>query len=71
MDSVIIRIVRLPPHIRGYTMPDENGDYNIYISDCLNDESRVKTLRHELKHIRCGDIYSNESALQLESKMMD
>lgn len=50
-------------------MPDENGDYNIYISDYLDDDNRVKTLRHELKHIENGDIYSCESASVIKARM--
>lgn len=33
-------------------MPDENGDYNIYIAERLDPEDRVRVFRHEVEHIK-------------------
>lgn len=71
MDNIIVRIVRLPAHIKGCVVPDSNGDYNIYLSDCLDEVSRLRTLRHELKHIENGDIHSHELATVIEKRMKE
>lgn len=52
LDDIIIRIVPLPRGVRGCTVPDENGDYNIYIAERLDPEDRVKVFRHEVEHIK-------------------
>ena len=59
MDCIIIRIVDLPPSIRGATVKDAEGDYNIYLNARLNDDERVKAYWHEIDHIRRGHFYSD------------
>ena len=59
MDDYIVRIVRLPRHIHGFTMPDENGDYNIYLNDRLSDADLVKAYDHEVRHIEAGHFYDD------------
>lgn len=54
MDNYIIRIVKLPPHVGGITIPDENGDYNIYINSRLSDAKMVEVYDHEVYHIEHG-----------------
>lgn len=54
MDELLIREVALPYNIKGGTMPDENGDYNIYINKGLSQEDKVKAYRHEVAHILSG-----------------
>lgn len=57
MDSIIIRIIDMPLSLRGATVKDENGDYNMYLNARLSDEERVKAYRHEIEHIRLGHFY--------------
>ena len=52
MDDIIVRIVPLPRNVRGCTVPDENGDYNIYIAERLDPDDRVRVFRHEVEHIK-------------------
>ena len=59
MDNYIVRIVRLPRTVRGFTIPDENGDYNIYLNDRLCDEDLVKAYDHEVQHIEAGHFYDD------------
>lgn len=51
MESIIIRGIELPPKVRGVTVVDSEGDYNVYINTLLSDEVQRKTQKHELKHI--------------------
>lgn len=59
MDAVIPRIIDLPVTIKGMTVKDSEGDYNIYLNARLGAEDRVKAFRHELEHIKNGDFYSD------------
>lgn len=58
----------MPLTIRGFTVPDENGDYNIYINSDLSDEAKAETLKHEKLHIENNDFESDELARDIENK---
>ena len=60
-DEVIIREIELPSFVRGYTKLDAEGIYNIYINKDKSDEQKAKTLEHELKHIKNGDILKKDA----------
>jgi hypothetical protein len=45
--SIFIREMKMPLTIRAFTVPDANGDYNIYINSDLSDEAKVTALKHE------------------------
>lgn len=66
--SIFIREVKMPLTIRGFTVPDANGDYNIYINDALSDEAKAETLKHEKLHIENNDFSSSELARMIERK---
>lgn len=59
MDNYIVRIVKLPRSVRGFTIPDENGDYNIYLNDRLSDADLIKAYDHEVQHIEAGHFYDD------------
>ena len=40
MNRLFIREAKMPLTIRAFTVPDENGDYNIYINNNLSDEAK-------------------------------
>lgn len=52
----IVRIVNLPATIKAFTIPDEDGNYNIYISGSLAYEEQKKAYMHEMQHINDGDL---------------
>lgn len=66
MDAVIIRIIDLPPAVRGLTVKDENDDYNIFINARLSDDLRAEAFRHEVEHIRAGHFYDCRSVAEKE-----
>ena len=59
MEEVVVRLVPLPLSIEGFTLPDENLDYNVYINERLPEPCRRKALRHELDHIEHGDFWDD------------
>lgn len=63
---VFVRIKKLPIHIKAFVLPDEEGDYNIYINEYLSEDAKRKSLAHELRHIAQGDCYSDKSAREIE-----
>jgi len=56
MDNVYLRYISLPPTIKGLTVQDESGNYNIYVNSRLSHEANQQTLQHELKHIKNNDF---------------
>ena len=69
MNEIIVRELQLPPGIRAYTLPDAQGDYNIYLNCTLTAEQRQNSLRHEEAHITRGDFYSDRPARELEAEL--
>lgn len=56
MQDVIVRLITLPLSVRAFTLPDEQGDYNIYLNCALSFEQQKKSLQHERRHIENGDF---------------
>ena len=46
----------MPLTIRAFTLPDANGEFNIYVNMDLSDEAKKKSLAHEIKHIKRNDF---------------
>lgn len=66
MDAVIIRLIDLPETVRGFTVKDENDDYNIFINAKLSADMRGIAFRHEVDHIRSGHFYDCRSVAEKE-----
>jgi hypothetical protein len=64
--SIFIREMKMPLTIRAFTVPDANGDYNIYINNDLSEEAKEKSLKHEKMHIENNDFSSSELARVIE-----
>ena len=64
MNDFIVRLVRLPSSIKGFTIPDENGDYNIYLNDKLYGEELNAAYDHEVEHIERGDFYDDTRSVR-------
>ncbi len=57
----------MPLTIRGFTVPDANGDFNIYINESLSEAAKKKSLEHERNHIINNDFQKDMSAKLIES----
>lgn len=64
--DVFIRKIPLPSGVRAFTLPDSQGDYNIYINANLSGEQQQKSLEHEKNHILNDDFYKDETAAEIE-----
>lgn len=69
MDAIIVRIIDLPVTVKGMTVLDEEGDYNIYLNARLSGDAQAVAFRHEIEHIRNGDFYREESVADKERRI--
>ena len=64
---IFIREMKMPLTIRAFTIPDANGDFNIYINKDLSDSAKKKALEHEKAHISRNDFQKENSVRLIES----
>jgi hypothetical protein len=64
---IFVREIKMPLTIRAFTIPDANGDFNIYINKDLSDSAKKKSLEHEQTHILRNDFQKDLSAKLIES----
>ena len=57
----------MPLTIRAFTIPDANGDFNIYVNTDLSDSAKKKALEHEKVHIKRNDFQKDISVKLIES----
>lgn len=66
MDEVIVRLQDMPIRMKGVTLLDESGDYNVYINSRLSADSQREVLNHEMLHIRRDDFYNDLTIREAE-----
>jgi len=66
-ENIYIRKIPLPLGVRAFTLPDAQGDYNIYINENLPFEQQRKSLEHETSHIERGDFGKDSEASVIEA----
>lgn len=52
MDAIIIRKVDLSLEIKGMTILDDDGNYNIYLNARLSSDAQAEALRDETTKLR-------------------
>lgn len=55
-NDVRVLIVDLPTTVNGFVYQDSTYNFVIVLNARMPFEIQQKTYRHEMKHIRCGDI---------------
>jgi hypothetical protein len=68
MDEIIVRYINLPPSVKGLTVRDSSGDYNIYINYGLGENIRDQALEHEKEHIKKQHFDKNELVNKIEKE---
>ena len=56
----------MPLTVRAFTLPDANGDFNIYLNEDLSAEAMERALKHEKLHIQRNDFSSTLPARFIE-----
>lgn len=69
MIDYYVRYIDLPYTIKGMTVQDINGFYNVYINSRLSFEEQRKALKHELEHISRHDFDHEEMPLEMVEAM--
>ena len=69
--EIVVRLVKMPGAVRGYTCPSCDGVNNVYVNRSLPVEMRNKVIRHELDHIRKNDFNSERAVIDLEADITD
>lgn len=67
--ATIIRLVKLPMTVRGMTVTDPDGNYNVYINKNMSHEVQKITYCHENEHIINDDLYLDEPVCLLENRV--
>ncbi|GEM_PF-739679 len=65
-EDVFVRLISLPPTVKGVTLPNPDGTYSVYINSCLSLALQQEVLKHELCHIEHDHLYSNETVAAAE-----
>lgn len=65
-DFVIRYLNNIPDTVNGFTVPSEDGFYNIYINPRLSSFMQTKTILHEIRHIQRNDFYLSKQATEIE-----
>lgn len=59
MGDIFVRLKSLPRGMRGLTILDSDGNYNVYINSRLSDDGRAEAYWHEIEHIENDDFYND------------
>ena len=57
--TYFVRYIEFPMAVRGVTVPNDDGTFDIYINDLLCDCKKEECLEHEVRHIMQDHFYSD------------
>ena len=63
-----ITVCKLPPHVKGLCTVKGTEEL-ILINEDLSDEAKLAAFAHELRHLRRGDLYSEEPVSIIEREV--
>ncbi len=63
-----VRIIALPPAVRGVTVPNDDGTFSIYINSLYSEGVRRRVLQHELEHLARDHFYKDEPIARQEAE---
>lgn len=64
---IITRLIDIPVEIRGFTLTDNDGNYNIYINARLSQAGQEKAYVHEINHIENGHFETDKHITEIEN----
>lgn len=65
---IFIREIELPGDCNGFTIEDEEKNYNVYLNHFRSLDAKKATLEHELNHIQGGDFRRYENVEKVEAR---
>lgn len=66
LGDIYIRGIELPLTVKGVTVLDSDGNFNVYINILLSHAVQQKATKHELKHIKSEHFYDYEPVVYNE-----
>lgn len=63
-----VRVIQLPPAVRGVTLPNDDGSFSIYINALYGTRARRAALEHELEHLARDHFYREAPVAVLEAE---
>lgn len=67
-DDYFVRLIDLPPRVRGITVPNDDGTFSIYINAMLSSPMQRKAYDHEVRHIVLDHLYQDRPIEDIESE---
>lgn len=65
-----VTVCKLPPHVKGLCTV-KGADELIFINEDLSEEAKIAAFAHELRHLRRGDLYSEEPVSKIEKNIKE
>ena len=62
-----VTVCKLPPHVKGLCTVKGTEEI-ILINEDLSEEAKLTAFLHELRHLRRGDLYSEEPLEEIEKE---
>lgn len=62
-----VTVCKLPPHVKGLCTVKGTEEI-ILINEDLSEEAKLTAFLHELRHLRRGDLYSDEPVIIIEKQ---
>lgn len=63
-----VRVLDLPPAVRGVTVPNDDGTFSIYINALYDTDSQRRALEHELEHLARDHFYKEAPVAAQEAE---
>lgn len=64
-NNCYIELRQMPGAVKGCCATIGDDDY-VFINECLSDQARMEAYRHEVRHLKRGDLYSDDRVERLE-----
>lgn len=66
MGDIFVRGIELPLTVKGVTVLDSDGNFNVYINILLSYDTQQQAVIHEVKHIKKEHFYDFEPVIHSE-----
>ena len=67
-----VRRVKFPNNANWAAVtPNDDGTFDVYVNECVDDEKQVQAFLHELRHIERGHFYTCACAAVCERQTED
>lgn len=67
-DDFFVRLIQLPPRVRGVTVPNDDGTFSIYINSSLDYFMQRDAYDHEVRHVVLNHFYEERPIEDIESE---